>query len=397
MIMKPEIHRSGVRLSPVLGLIGVLSITACSKIDDYMLGKDNTPKPSELQPLKNRVSVKEVWSVPVSKPQKNSAYLKLKPVVRGNLLYTADASGLVQAIERSNGKVLWSRQLPERLVSGPTVEAGVVAVGTDASGLVIMKQTDGSISWKAQLSGDVLSHPVIARDRVLAKTIDGNLYAFAVANGKKLWISDHGSPDLVLKASSSPVVVDNRLVLAGYADGRMDAVDLETGKLLWQRSIAFASGASDVERLVDIDADPVVRGDVALLASYQGYVGALSLGNGEFIWKKPASTYKNVATDASNLYMTDSNDVVWAINRSNGHVVWKQDGLKAHGLTEPVLVAGKVLVGDRTGYLHALSAENGEFLARTALGSAVELAPAVSGNQVYVFTANGRLNQLSVG
>ena len=79
---------------------------------------------------------------------------------------------------------------------------------------------------------------------------------------------------------------------------------------------------------VDIDADPIVRGDVAYLASYQGYVGALSLKDGQFIWRKPASVYKNMAIDGNALYLTDSDDTIWSINRQNGQVNWKQVALK---------------------------------------------------------------------
>ena len=206
---------------------------------------------------------------------------------------------------------------------------------------------------------------------------------------------DHGSPSLILKASSSPIIMD-KLALVGFSDGKLDAIDMMFGHVLWQRSIAYASGSSDVERLVDIDADPIVRGNVVYLASYQGYVGALSLENGQFLWNKPASTFQNMAIDDSTLYMTDSDDIVWAYDRQTGLVKWKQVSLKARGLSEPVLMGNRLVVGDRTGYLHLMSTQNGELIARTQLSGAIDIAPAVSGNSVYVMTANGKLNCLSV-
>ena len=186
------------------------------------------------------------------------------------------------------------------------------------------------------------------------------------------------------------------MAIVGFSDGRLDAIDIETGSVVWQRSIAFASGSSDVERLVDIDADPVVRSGVAYLASYQGYVGALSLENGQFIWNKPASTYRNMAIDTNTLYMTDSNDVLWAFDKQTGQVKWKQISLKARGLSEPVLMGNRLVVGDKTGYLHLVSTQNGELLSRTQLSGAIDISPSVSGHRVYVMTANGKLNCISV-
>lgn len=379
----------------IIALLSV-SLIGCSKIDDYILGKDNTPTPATLDPVHSRALLTEKWSAPTGFTKKNSAYLKLKPVIKGNIVYVADASGVVQAINTKDGQIVWSKKLNSGVISGPTVANGYVVVGTDASKIVTLKQDTGTEVWQTGLSGDVLAKPVITNNKVIAKTINGNLYAFDLATGNQRWLSEHGAPSLILKASSSPVIVNNKMALVGYSDGKMDAVDLQTGQVLWQRSIAFASGSSDVERLVDIDADPIVRGNVVLLASYQGYVGALALSDGQFIWRKPASTYKNIIAHDNSLYMTDSNDIVWSINRQNGQVNWKQDKLKSRALTEPSLVGGNIVVGDKTGMLHVLSTKDGEFISRAQLGGAITISPGVSGNSIYVLTANGKLSRFSV-
>jgi len=372
-----------------------LLLQSCGQVDDYLLGKDNTPKPTALAAITPKMNLVENWSVPIGKSSKSRMYLKLKPVIHDNVVYTADASGMVQAIDTSSGKALWANQLKQGLISGPAVAEGYIALGTNAASIVLLNQSNGHEVWQAKVSGDALSKPVIANNKVIAKTIDGNLYAFNIKTGEKLWGSNHGAPGLILKASSSPVVVD-KLALVGFSDGKLDAIDLQSGNLVWQRSIAFASGSSDVERLVDIDADPIVRGNIAYLASYQGYIGALSLTDGQFVWRKPASTYKNLAMDANTLYMSDSDDIVWALDRQNGQVKWKQLALKARGITEPVLIGNRLIVGDKTGYLHVLSTQNGELISRTQLSGPIDIAPAVAGNSVYVMTANGKLNRFSV-
>jgi outer membrane protein assembly factor BamB len=384
------------RMNKLFLLMLMAALVGCSKLDDYMLGKDNTPSPTALEPVASKTHLTENWSVSTGLAKKSSTYLKLKPVIVGNTVYTADASGVVQAINKVDGSLLWSKKLNAGAISGPTVAQGYVVVGTDSSKIVALKQDNGNELWQSGVSSDVLGKPVIARGKVIAKTIDGNLYAFDIANGNKLWVSEHGAPSLILKASSSPVIVDNKMALVGYSDGKMDAVDIQTGQVLWQRSIAYATGASDVERLVDIDADPIVQGNVALLASYQGYVGALSLSDGQFIWRKPASTFTNIVVNGNTLYMTDSDDAIWAINKNNGQVNWKQAKLKARGLTEPALMGDRLIVGDKTGMLHVLSAQNGEFISRAQLGGAINIAPGVAGNNVYVMTANGKLSRFSV-
>lgn len=370
-------------------------IQGCAQVDDYMFGKDNTPKPKELEQIEPKVKVTKKWTAPVGRAKKNSEYLKLKPVIRGDVIYTADKSGLVQAVHKKDGQIKWSLQLKDGIVSGPTVRDGFIAVGTNVSSLILINQANGKELWQAKVSGEVLSPPAMAHQKVIAKTIDGKVYAFDAVTGKQLWSTDHGSPSLVLKASSSPMIIGD-LVLIGFSDGKLDALELQTGRVVWQRSIAYGTGASDVERLVDIDADPIVKDNVAYLASYQGYIGALSLADGQFIWRKSGSVYKNMVLKSNNLYLTDSNDVVWSINSRTGQVNWKQTALKARGLTEPVLVGEDIVVGDKTGYLHFMGAQTGELLARSQLSGAVSISPNVSGRNLYVLTDNGMLNELSV-
>ncbi|MGL6030044.1 MAG: outer membrane protein assembly factor BamB [Legionella sp.] len=367
----------------------------CAQVDDYMFGKDNTPQPKELEQIEPKVKVTKKWTAPVGRAKKSSEYLKLKPVIRGDVLYTADKSGLVQAVNKKDGQIKWSLQLKDGIVSGPTVRDGFIAVGTNVSSLVLINQADGKELWQARVSGEILSPPAMSHQKVIAKTIDGKVYSFDAVTGKQLWSTDHGSPSLVLKASSSPIIVGD-LVLIGFSDGKLDALELQTGRVVWQRSIAYGTGASDVERLVDIDADPIVKDNVAYLASYQGYIGALSLADGQFIWRKSGSVYKNMVLKSNTLYLTDSNDVVWSINSRTGQVNWKQTALKARGLTEPVLVGEDIVVGDKTGYLHFMGAQTGELLARSQLSGAVSISPNVSGRNLYVLTDNGMLNELSV-
>lgn len=370
-------------------------LQACTQIDDYMLGKDNTLSPTPLTPIKQKVILAENWSVFTGSPGKTNDELKMSPVTDGGVIYTASVDGVVQATDKNKGSIIWSKKLPQYLMSGPAVGNGYIAVASAASSVIVLNQSNGDVVWQANLSGDSLSKPVISGRQLFIKTIDGNLYAFDLKKGDKLWVVDHGSPHLILKASSAPVLF-NQLVLAGFSDGKLDAVEKSTGRLVWQRNIAFASGGSDVERMVDIDADPIVRGEQIYLASYQGYVGALSLQNGEFIWQQPASVYKNIAISGDTVYYVDSDSTLWARNRRNGHVKWKQEAFKARGLTEPVLMGNRVFVGDKSGFLHGLDVDTGELISRTAVKAPILLAPVVSSSNIYVLASNGKLSCFSV-
>lgn len=371
-------------------------LQSCSKIDDYMLGKDNTPAPKPLKEIVSQTKVAQNWAVPIGKSHRTNDYLKLKPVIQHDVVYTADVGGLVQAVNKNNGTIIWSKQLKHGVMSGPTVNDATIALGTNDSSIVLLSLKDGHEIWENKVSSQLLSKPVFAHQKVIAKTINGKVYAFNTATGKELWSVEHGSPNLILKASSSPIILGN-LVLVGFSDGKMDAYEIDTGALMWQRSIAFSTGSSDVERLIDIDADPIIHNNIAYIASYQGYIGALSLESGQFIWKKPGSVYKNTVLKNNSLFVTDSNDVLWSLDSTTGAVNWKQTAFKARGLTEPVVQGNQVIVGDREGFLHVLDSKTGDEIGRSALSGGIAISPNVSGKNVYVVTENGILNKLSIG
>src|SRR3990167_736865 len=168
-------------------LMVCLLLQACGLVDDYLLGKDNTPKPATLPIIKSRLTLVQQWSLSLGKSRPYNHALKLKPVVSGDTLYIAQSNGRVLAIDKDTGTIRWSTSLKQELVSGPVVSHGVIALGTAAAGLVLLNQTDGQERWHLNVSGDVLSSPLIRHGCVIAKTIDGHLYAFDLKTGKKQW------------------------------------------------------------------------------------------------------------------------------------------------------------------------------------------------------------------
>lgn len=380
--------------------IGVFSsvflfLQACGQVDNYVLGKENLPKPKELAEIKQKVSMQNQWSAPIAKKAKDQPYLKLKPVIENDIMYLANNNGTVQAVNRKTGVNLWNANVGEKIISGPTVADNDIVVGTNVATIATLNKGTGKKLWSARLSQDTLSKAVILKDKIIVKTIDGNLYAFAKDNGSELWMYEHGAPSLILKASSSPVVVGD-LALVGFSDGKLDAVDVNDGRLVWQRGIAYATGSSDVEKLIDIDADPIVKNNIVYVGSYQGYIGGISLQTGQFIWNKAGSVYKNMAIDDNGLYVVDAKDVLWAFDDASGRVKWKQNALKHHGLTDPVLMGNKLIVADKSGFLHAVSLRNGELVGRTKLGAGINISPVVVGNMAYTVGSNGIVNATKI-
>ena len=72
-----------------------------------------------------------------------------------------------------------------------------------------------------------------------------------------------------------------------------------------------------------------------------------------------------------------------------GASTWLQKGLERRDLSAPLALPRAVVTGDFQGYLHFLSPEDGAFVARVNLGSAISATPRAFGGGAIVQTQDG--------
>ncbi len=381
--------------------IAVSGISGCSttskwgegiskSVSNWMGGESNATPPTPLVDFAPTVTVKEGWSTRLGKGT-DEQFLKLVPVVLGNRLYTAERRGRVAAYDAATGKTYWEQDTDEKISGGPGVGEGLVLVGTSEGEVIALSEADGKLVWRAAVSSEVLAPPRASQGVVVAHTGDGSITGLDAASGKRLWSYERSAPTLTLRGSSAPLIADD-LVVAGFDNGRLVALDLKSGKLAWEAVIAVSTGRSDLERMVDIDGEPIRVGDTIYVATFQGRVAAVSLISGEVRWARDFSSYAGIAVDDSYLYLTDAEGVIWAFDRESGTAVWKQDKLLAREPTAPGLVEGYLVVGDLEGYLHWINKADGQFAARARVDeSRLIAAPVVEGGMLYAYSTEGTL------
>ncbi len=198
-------------------------------------------------------------------------------------------------------------------------------------------------------------------------------------------------PRLTLRGTSPPVLAGDRIV-AGFDNGRMIAIDVRNGDVLWDTIVNAPSGRTELERLADIDSPPRVSGDDIFVVGFQGRVAMLALDSGQIWWARDASSYRGFAMDETMLYLTTSDSVVTAMRKADGAVQWEQDSLRRRGLTAPAIDGDTLVVGDFEGYLHWLDKATGEVVARRkAGGDRISNAPVTDEGRTFVQTDGGKL------
>lgn len=363
-----------------------LALSACNTFFD----KDNTPPPSPLSSFTPEANVQTAWSVSTGSGV-GSDYLKLVPAVTDTQLFTANPDGTVTATDRNTGRSLWRVNTHTSISAGPTAADGLVLIG-DRNGIVLaLRQQNGDIAWKSEASSEILAAPAAAQGVVLIKSVDGRLSAFSETDGHPLWHYQQTEPTLILRGASTPKITQNA-VFVGFANGTLSKLTLQGGNQLWQQTIAVPQGAYTIQRMVDIDADPVIFNDRLFAATYQGRISALAPSSGNELWSYEISSYSGIAADQNRVYVSDAKSHIWAFDAESGAVDWRQPKLEARNITGPAVMGNYIVVGDAQGYLHWLNKKDGHFVARTKVsGSGIIATPVVSNNTLYVVTTDGRL------
>jgi outer membrane protein assembly factor BamB len=368
-----------------------LALSGCS-----WFGGPEVDPPAELVDFEPAIAVSEVWSVNIGTGP-DRQFLRLMPVRHEDMLYTADIKGRVRALAQDDGKERWRTDLGLEITGAVGYGDDLVLVASRKGDVVALDKDKGRELWRTQVTSEVLAPPAADAGVVVVQSIDGKLTGLASATGKRIWILDRSEPALSLRGTASPVILSDA-VLTGFASGKIVAVNLRNGRLLWETPVAQPQGRSEIERLIDVDVPVLVSGSTLLAAAYQGKIVAVNIESGRLLWSRDLSTYSALAADTDNVYLSDVRGHVYALDLGNGSTVWKQEKLALRRLSAPAVTGDAVAVADFEGYVHWLARQDGRFLARErAARAAVLAAPVADGGTIYVSTQNGYLAALRLG
>lgn len=361
-------------------------------LDGFMgTGVDNSVPPSELVNFSKTTHLDKLWSKNAAKGT-DELFIKLVPAILNDKIFIADTRGHIAAFYAETGKDLWRNDSDLSITGGPGADSNLVMVGTSEGEVLSLSAETGEEIWRSKVSSEILSSPRETDGVVIIRTIDGKVFALDATTGERLWIYDRTVPALTLRGTSTPVIA-NGLVIAGFDGGRVTALELKTGKLVWETKVAVSSGRGELERMVDIDAQPLIMGDAIYVTTFQADVSAISLQNGQILWQRDISSHAELGADAKNLYVTDEIGNVWALDRFSGASVWKQEKLTHRQVTGPAILGDRIIVGDLEGYLHWLDKATGDISARTQIDStAILTQPIVSNNTLFAYSSGGTLS-----
>ena len=353
------------RLLKLVVLLSLISLSACTTITDLrddmserLFGRESNETPSELNDIKTTAQVKVLWSTHLG----DSFDADFTAASDNGFIYVASANGEIAKLSVVDGKQSWRINTGEQLSGGVGLGSNLLLLGT-SKGYVLAYDLSGKLLWKSKVSSQVLSAPKVDYGVVVVRCGDSRIYGLNAVDGSRKWVYERATPALSLR-SSAGIALDGGAAYAGFAGGKLIALRVEDGKVIWEVSVAQPKGTTEIERIADITSIPVVDGSLVYAVAYQGKVAGVDRASGRVVWSRDISSYTGLNAEEAKVYVTHANSAIYALDYTTGKTFWRQADLKQRRISAPLPMGNLIALGDVEGYVHFLNREDGTFAAR---------------------------------
>ncbi|HTJ54016.1 MAG TPA: outer membrane protein assembly factor BamB [Nitrosospira sp.] len=361
-------------------------------VTDFMGWNKVELSPEQAGQLAVVPGARPVWQNTIDESQASA----FSPVFDNGAIYGAGVNGSLARFDAVSGRQTASVNTRRQLSAGIGTGEGMLLVATFKGEVLAYDEKNGKPLWTAQVSSEVLSPPRAEDGIVVVRAGDGRIFGLDAASGKRKWVYQGATPSLTLR-NFAGVLIARGTVYAGFAGGKLIAINLTNGSVTWEAVVSRPRGATELERVTDVASLPVINEQQVCAVAYQGRVACFELATGNQIWARDVSSNAGLAMDNHYVYISEHSGAVVAYDKNDGSGVWRQDILNGLKLSPPLIRENYVIVADSQGYLNLIRNSDGSIVARSATdGSPVPTRPLPLPEGVAVQTKKGGIYAFSM-
>lgn len=324
------------------------------------------------------------------------------PVIAGGVVFTVDAWGSVSAHGLADGRLRWrANTTPEgqsasALGGGAAVAEGIVYVTTGAAEVLALAAADGAVRWRVRLPQPARGAPTVAGGRIFVPTIENHLLALSTEDGRRLWTYRAGALTTIPLGLPAPAV-EGETVVAGFGTGELVALRITDGRLLWSESVG--SGNASLADIVGITGLPLIDRGRVVATGLSGTTIAVDLRSGRRLWERAFGGPAGPVGAGDWVFAVTRNAQALAVGREDGRIRWVTD-LAPQGegqpadpprFGRPIVAGGRILLPSSRGELLLLDPTGGAVAGRVPLGSGVTLPMALAEGVLVALADDGSL------
>jgi outer membrane protein assembly factor BamB len=347
----------------------------------------------------------QAWTSEIGEGGGYRAKLLAQPVVSGRLVCTMDSDAAVRAFDTATGARAWSFETKDpdvdstNIGGGLGIEADVLYASNGLGDVFALKVGSGERIWHRAMPGPTRSDPTIADGRLFITTIDDKLFALSVDDGRTLWSHQAPTAATSLLGQPAPAYADG-IVVGGFGSGELAALRADSGGVAWTDSLASIRGRNSIADLSAIRGRPAIVQGRLYAIGLGGLMVAIDLRSGRRLWEREVAGEDSIWAAGDWLFVIARDQRIAAVNRNDGRVAWvtqlppfadeeeKKDAISWFG---PLLAGGRLIVAGTANAALSVNAVTGEIVGRQELAAPASFGPVAAGGTVYIVTDDGML------
>ena len=350
-------------------------------------------------------SVEESWSVNIGAGSGSEDRLIAQPVIADGRIYTMDADSKISAFDAQTGDDIWTTDItPDdeddgHVGGGLAFENGTLYVTTGFAEVVALETKSGNILWRRKLEAPMRTAPTVWGNRVYAVTLTNKLFALHGSSGATLW-SHTGIEEVTSFLGGASPAVDSGVVIVPYSSGELVALKVENGQVLWTDSLSSRRRSRSTTTLSTIRGRPVIDRGIVIAASNAGQIAAINLRTGRRIWDRSIGGIESPWVVGNFIFFLTNDSELVAMSRHTGRVHWVQplpqwedpeDKTDRIIWTGPVLVSDRLIVAGSSGEALSVSPYTGKVLGKVEMPDGVTIGPVVANDTIYFLSDDADL------
>ena len=346
--------------------------------------------------------LRQLWRASIGTGGSYRRRLVSPAIVANGMVFAADAYGEVTALDAATGRERWSfdtRPKKERdgaLGAGLAFEGGTLYVVTGLSEAMSLDPATGTLGWRAPLPAPARGAPTVVGGRLFVLTTENQLVALSTTDGARQW-SYRGQPTTTMVLGLPAPAVEGDVVVAGFASGELAAVRAQDGKLIWSETLSSARGGGLAD-IAAITAMPLIDRNRVIAAGLGGLAIAIDLRSGRRLWERDVAVGETPWAAGDWIYLVTDRRRLACVGRDDGKVRWitplgryEKPEKRRDPFTwgPPLLAGGRLLICSSNARMVEVNPVTGETLSETRLPASTTQPPAVADGVLYVLTDDG--------
>lgn len=262
------------------------------------------------------------------------------PSIIDNVVYVGDEDGVLYALETQTGKKRWVFSCDDKIISGVNSYKQQLIFGSYDHHLYCLSK-DGKLLWKLETDAPVHGTPCVVGENAIIAGCDGLIRFIDITSGK-----EKGNVDGKSYFAAAPTFRDGKVAI-GSLNGDYYCIDYAQMKAMWSIEKKAGKGECYASALID--------NNTVIFASKKRRLFAVDLQSGKDVWEY--KTRSRIETSpiivGEKIVFAEFSGKIHFLNRKDGKHMWTfETGSRIYA--SPAISQGHLVIGCDDGTVYAL-------------------------------------------